>query len=98
MTQTLFNLAEAVVKTERQWGPGQTREIWVGKKHRAYVSEGGRDGGGLLYLGLRNGKPGQQAQVICGFLDPLQGWIWALTDQEYREWVRRAVKLARGGK
>ena len=90
---SLFDLARTCVEARQQWPSGHKETIWRGNSHSAYVSEGGRDGGGQLFLGLRNGKPGQQVEVIAGHLNPLEGWQFTLTREKYDQWVKKARAL-----
>jgi hypothetical protein len=91
---TLYDLARQTVETKQQWQAGKTVTIWSGKSHKAYVYEGGFDGGGLLYLVFSNRRPGNEVTVKCGHLNPLKGWRFILDKHAYRNWVSKAKKLA----
>ena len=91
---TLFELARQTVEAKQQWQAGETVTLWSGKTHKACVTEGGYDGGGLLYLVFSNRRPGQEVTVTCGFLNPLRGWRFFLDKHDYRKWVSKARRLA----
>lgn len=95
---SLYDLARDLIETGKtQWSAGESVAIWRGASHSAVVTEGGRDGGGLLYLEMRNGKPGQVVRVQVGHLSPRKGWQFSLTRPEYERWAartRREFKIA----
>ena len=92
---TLFELARQAIEAKPQWAAGESVTIWSSKVHKAYVNEDGRDGGGLLYLGMRNGQPGEQVEVVAGMLNPRKGWQFTLTRQDYNVWVLKVKRAYR---
>ena len=90
---TIYEMAQQLIESKRQWTAGESVTIWKGKTFTAYVNEGGNDGGGLLYLGLTNGQPGEQMEVIAGILNPLKGWRFTLTSRDYDAWAKRVKWL-----
>jgi len=93
VTQTIYGLARKTIEDKQQWSAGETVVLWQGRRLTAYVSEYGTDGGGLLYLGMRNGNPDQTVRVQCGHLNPLTAWRFTLTRTEYHTWVEQASRL-----
>jgi len=96
MTESIYHLARVAIETKQQWEASQSVTIWEGRAHKVTVSEGGRDGGGLLYLGFFNGKPGENALVLCGYLNPLEGWVFSLDQRVYAKWVKDATAILEG--
>ena len=92
MDKTFFDLAREAVEARQQWPGGHSETIWQGKVCKVTVSEGGRDGGGLLFLGFFNGKPGQEAVALCGYLNPLEGWRFSLDPYAYKLWSQECAK------
>ena len=77
-----------------QWSSGEAVTIVQAQGCEVYVSEGGRDGGGLLFLNIRNSNPFQVVSVICGYIGQDEagrfGWVSNLTDAKYDQWVTNA--------
>jgi len=96
MSKTIYDLARDAIEAKQQWTAGETVTVWQGNIHKAEVREGGRDGGGLLFLVFRNGIPGQRALVKCGYLNPLEGWAFSLDDYQYSQWIKESTKILRG--
>ncbi|MHC4622078.1 MAG: hypothetical protein ACYTEQ_30440 [Planctomycetota bacterium] len=94
--KTIYEMAKSTIENRQQWPSGHSETVWSGGRHSAELKEGGRDGGGLLYLVFRNGKPGQETRVTAGMLNPLKGWVFTLTDAQYQWWVSKACKTAKG--
>ena len=90
---TLLDLARQAIEDKSQWYSGEHITIWRNCRYNARIVEGGADGGGLLYLEMYNGKPGQRARCTAGMLHPLQGWQFTLTERAYSDWVREAKRL-----
>lgn len=84
----IYELAKQTVEAKRRWTSGESVTIWQNGSTKATVHEGGRDGGGLLFLRFhRDGHV--VAQTTCGILS-MTGWMFTLTDNEYTAWVRQA--------
>lgn len=86
----LLDVARAAVNSKATWTSGERVELWSNGRWSASLVEGGRDGGGMLYLSISNGN-GQRHAALAGLL--LSGWTWTMTDAAYEQWARKARKM-----
>ena len=90
-TKTLFERAQDTIAAKQQWSAGESVTIWQGKSSSASIVEGGRDGGGLLYLVLSSKS--MRSACIAGQLS-MTGWFFRLSNQEYKSWVAKVRKAS----
>ena len=90
----IYELVRESVKTRRQWPSGHAETLWQDGRYVAEIREGGRDGGGQLFLIFSNGN-GLQTSAIAGHLSYSEGWVFTLHPDEYQGWVARARRLVK---
>ena len=81
----IYTLAKTLIKNTPAWPSGHSVTIWSSGAVKINV-ESGPTNGGRLDLALYNGK---RIAEQCGYLSPMEGWVFTLTQEVYEGWVKR---------
>ena len=87
--KTIYELAKDAVAARSTGFPQECLTIFENCKLRVYISRYQQ----LLLMDAVNGDPKQAERVRIGYLSPYQGWVFNLSQTDYRQWAARAKKL-----
>lgn len=88
--ETIYEMAKEAIENKQQWTAGETVTLWSNKTYKVSITEGGNDGGGLLYLDMYKATHGKPVSTVAGMLIPLAGWQFTLTLHDYNTWASKA--------
>ena len=87
--KSIYDLARDAVAARSTGFPQECLTIFENPKLRVNISRYQQ----LLLMDAVNGDPNQAERVRIGYLSPYQGWVFSLSQTEYRQWAARAKKL-----
>ena len=87
--KNLYDLARDAVAARATGFPEESLTIFQTSKLRVNLSRFSH----LLMMTAVNGDPAQAERVRIGFLSVYRGWVFDLSQSDYRQWAARAKQL-----
>lgn len=88
-TTNILDMIKTTVDEKQRWTSGESVTLHKSKNFRVSITEGGRDGGGVLFLIGTVGEWPKHRQVTgrCGIFG-LGGWMLTMGTHSYGVWAK----------